>query len=753
MSCFPIYAKLSFTESPSTTCCLQWSDDGQTPNYAAVLKVPKSQSISHDKGPDWFRTIIDFDKKRIQNWPDISQDWSAVAFGSLDVGLQAVALSPSNLTDDGGCLAAVLTSNMDLSLWAPEKNRVQGKWTKIQEVTPLVSRSALGDRSTAQAQVTSVTWSRQADFDIDPAPGLDTSLLVAGTRGGMVMFLRFEDGAVRYLDEIKVADNWITQLAFSPWTLVEKGKCEARIACGTSDGVINLLTLTQSLTSVPSTTGFGPAFNVKRGIQVCIQQVFESDKRCLTALTWILCKGTSILIVCKPGLVSFIAPPSSNLGWSGRRTLSLQAQRISVGSSPLQPVSGVHHVPTDDVLLVCLSDGSIHAVHHVSSEPSWTADIPRDDMTSQRLSQNARLAFEQTQPENTKYTDVNRIYGLIPFNSQGALLWLQESCHPTDLDYTYDAKQHIVLVAAQLWQCNESESILREFSDTLNAAKTIDGAPIHLLGPFLSYLLDHREIFPDILRVLQCPITSMDFCFENISSPPDPSIGPTLQAGFRKCISRYLFGSNQLLRLRMKLSVADMMLRSPPVCPAQVECEQIACQLFDVISQIVLRILIHHLAPIATVLTLSDAPFALRLTDQASSPGCPPGLVAEARCLADIIHSTLSTAEPMRTVPGNPMSEVCPACDAVILLESGAHAICANGHSWGRCSITSFILSTGMVRRCTGCSRKALLPLSCKDSSSVTNWLPEQAQCWLVEELLEAASRCLFCGNIFVSSL
>src|SRR5882762_9932844 len=69
-----------------------------------------------------------------------------------------------------------------------------------------------------------------------------------------------------------------------------------------------------------------------------------------------------------------------------------------------------------------------------------------------------------------------------------------------------------------------------------------------------------------------------------------------------------------------------------------------------------------------------------------------------------------------------------------------------------RCSVTSFILATPMVRTCVGCSRKAFLPLSRKEPAS-PNWLPVAAQSWIVEELLEAVHCCLFCGNSFVSIL
>ena len=87
-----------------------------------------------------------------------------------------------------------------------------------------------------------------------------------------------------------------------------------------------------------------------------------------------------------------------------------------------------------------------------------------------------------------------------------------------------------------------------------------------------------------------------------------------------------------------------------------------------------------------------------------------------------------------------------------------------------RCSITSFILSTPMVRTCVGCTRKAFLPPIRKQAKKpeddgmevdgtpgdiepdVTH-LPPAARSWIVQGLLRAATRCLFCGNSFVSLL
>jgi general transcription factor 3C protein 4 len=62
-----------------------------------------------------------------------------------------------------------------------------------------------------------------------------------------------------------------------------------------------------------------------------------------------------------------------------------------------------------------------------------------------------------------------------------------------------------------------------------------------------------------------------------------------------------------------------------------------------------------------------------------------------------------------------------------------------------RCSITSFVLSTPTLRTCVGCNRKAFMPLG-EDV-----FQPHTVRGWFVQELLKAVTRCLFCGNTFVT--
>ena len=165
-------------------------------------------------------------------------------------------------------------------------------------------------------------------------------------------------------------------------------------------------------------------------------------------------------------------------------------------------------------------------------------------------------------------------------------------------------------------------------------------------------------------------------------------------------------------------------------------------------------------------------PFISRMVVQSLLPGSPPDLSEEGRNLSNLVqHLVVGGKGPLTPFDiANQLNEICPACGVQVPLKDITMAICDNGHSWrvflffliifwfetttkirntflARCSVTTFILSTPWVRTCVACSRKAFLP------PSVHKELPTIAQAWVVEELLEAVHRCLFCNNGFVSIL
>jgi len=146
-------------------------------------------------------------------------------------------------------------------------------------------------------------------------------------------------------------------------------------------------------------------------------------------------------------------------------------------------------------------------------------------------------------------------------------------------------------------------------------------------------------------------------------------------------------------------------------------------------------------------LTSTDLPFACRLVVQSTLHGVESDLSQEGNKLSallqPIVDSSLETNTP---------DEICPACGSTIPFENLISARCTNGHSWPRCSVTTFVLTTSWVRTCVGCCRKAFLPPAALDKSQGQE-LPVLARSLVIEELLNAVTKCLFCGNGFVSIL
>lgn len=144
-------------------------------------------------------------------------------------------------------------------------------------------------------------------------------------------------------------------------------------------------------------------------------------------------------------------------------------------------------------------------------------------------------------------------------------------------------------------------------------------------------------------------------------------------------------------------------------------------------------------------------------------PGSPPELVADAVSLSELCPN-------LQEQQSGQITERCPACRTEIPFQEITSAKCANGHVWckhlslflnyhllhfvimtARCTVTTFLLTTPLVRTCIGCGRKTFLPISSGDDEKAPNWLPSGARGWVVVELMEAVNRCLYCGNSFVS--
>ncbi|KAF8884432.1 putative zinc-finger of transcription factor IIIC complex-domain-containing protein, partial [Gymnopilus junonius] len=729
-------------------------------------------------GLGWFKTMIQHEKITPTRWPEYSQAWGAVSLGSIDLSLTSMAISPSGIAANGGCVYVTLSSNMDVNLWIAGKNYLKGEWSKICDVTPcLLNHAAPKDEekfnivAILKAQIVCIDWTRQVDFGILPAPGVDGSLLVLGSRAGCLTFLRYCNNAdPEHVQTLSVTEKWITQLACSSWVNVGPGHSEGYVAYGVSDGSIGLVKVTQNLQEDEGGFVFTPSYKIAVTLEHLSDLVIDQSQCsvAITSMQWVHAPGRSpILVSSNPGKINLWST-SSPFHWSGSRTFLLQTQKTSIDSSAFHPVSGITYIPKHDKLIITLFDGSFHVIRTLSFDPTWATravagnGLPnQEQLTSEALSGVSRNVFVKTEKEGMDSGDTLRINGALGYDDDKCFMWVYESARPSDFSYKHDAKHSSMLVVAQMWEDEDDERVLRRLGEVLGSAKTaLAFSPLHVLRPFFFHLRNPTKLDHLLTKFLQ------------IITPPDQDQGegqaedhstrisvPSLTGAvlddeirgkFRDSLATHLFGWDELLRLRMRLSLGDFAWKHAINEERQAECGVVAQGLLNAISHRVLRTIVRHLVAVVSLLSASDVPFVSRMIVQSLLPGCPPDLSEEGTRLSVLVQPLM---EGHAMMPSDEivtkLNESCPACGVEVPLQDITTAVCANGHRWARCSVTTFILSTPWVRTCVGCSRKAFLPPSAGNDQD----LPEIAKGWVVEELLEAVKRCLFCNNAFVSIL
>ncbi|KAI4517250.1 hypothetical protein K525DRAFT_211326, partial [Schizophyllum commune Loenen D] len=205
--------------------------------------------------------------------------------------------------------------------------------------------------------------------------------------------------------------------------------------------------------------------------------------------------------------------------------------------------------------------------------------------------------------------------------------------------------------------------------------------------------------------------------------PTNPT--PSLRAHFRESLARALFGGDELLRLRLKLAVADFMrknlsatssLNDPTAIPlsdpsvlAHAEASHLTSALLAAIAHRVQGIIIQHVVAVVRFLGAPDLPFALRLALQATLPGSPPSLVFRGR---ELLHALRGRG---------------------LLSDADLASLESLGRAHGSQEGDTVQVDAGSAYR--------------------LDFLPRAARCWVVDELLQSVGRCIVCGGGFVSVL
>ncbi|KAF5390916.1 hypothetical protein D9757_004058 [Collybiopsis confluens] len=809
MDSAPVYTSLNvptLITSPSPNC-IQWSQDGQVffTSKSAIFVMTAELGINFDANSvlrdsideeredrpslGWFRTMIQFDKTDACRWTDYSQDWSATSLGSMDITVWTMALSPSQITQDASCILAVLSSNMDLTLWVAGKNGLKGEWKKLSNVTGVLLDTLIRDQSisrttaTISAQILCMDWTSQPTFSCVPALETDASFLVCGNRAGDLIFLRRVHPAGFHIDissrfrysydeqteskikiesKLKVSEKWVLQVAVSPWIPSRPMTCIALVAYSTPDGTVGLVRVTRALRSAAKSSPFGIPFALFTEFEQLQTSIADPRRAALTALKWIEIPGRSpVLAYGKPGTIHFWSDPSSSPGqsWSGLHTLQLKTQKRSIGSSFLQPLSGIQYVLPQDALVLSLVDGSFHVIHGLAGEGPRLVNSENESggkLNSETLSTIARGVFSRVERGSVTFADVMRTSGMVMYDDGfGSLIWIHEVTRPADFSYKHDAKHNSMFTVARLWHDASDESILQALVKVFGNSK-IGPAPLYYLRPILFHLRHYSVIARlhlELIKILALPKSeqgspeeedhTLDIHLETWSmAEGQAQIDPATRQDLRNSLKRHLFGHDKFFMLRMRLSVADFVWKLSTDDPQkQADYGLVAQALLSAISHRNLRTLIRHLIAVAEAFTFDDIPFVLRLVVQSRLSSTPANLSAEGSKLAEIARRVIPMDEH-----STHLDEQCPACGVNVPLEDIINAVCANGHTWARCSVTTFILSTAQVRTCIGCTRKAFLPFSSRagggGGDEEREFLPPAVRkSWFVEELLEANER------------
>ncbi|KAI0251386.1 putative zinc-finger of transcription factor IIIC complex-domain-containing protein [Lactifluus subvellereus] len=752
--------------SHPTINCLQWTEDGQllfltktavyvlTPdlgiNYCDPSAVSASKLRHTSPGATslgWFRTVLELDRRSFHHWPSESQDWDTLVTGSLDISIKSVVSSPSFLSADAGCVLAIVSTNFELSLWCSVKNQLAGQWTKLQDATPYLRSLAVAQtdsrlQQTLRTQVVCSSWSRQPDFGAVPPCVRDGSLLALGNRAGSILLLRFtkESGSGRYLEHIRtidVSEQWITHLTWLPWANTVANECVAILVYCTSDGAVGFVKVTRTCHIEAGTSWSDPKSVLATSASPSRFSICEPDDRVIMGLSFIELRNMKpVVIVFRPGVLQLWRDECDGCVWSGLRSLFLHRQGISSGSSMFYPPSGLVYTPEHDVIVLSLFDGSFHVLYDISSSPTVNPHLDstrQSGFSSSDLSSVCRRIFIQIEG-GTIPQEMNRINGMVSFGGFPIVCWAHERSMSSDFSYKHEARHNSTLVVTRMYAEDSDDAVLKMLDD--------DGVLSRLHSP--------------LLRVLQDPVGGD--LMELAILPQLGDSSSSSYALFRENITRQLFGSDVLLQLRLKLTITDFCWRSATSPETRNEYGAVARGLLSAVSYRVLGALVRHIDTVVHLLTQDDLPFVLRVVIQCMLPDAPQELSTEAQNLANKVTTSFPTAKREGAAGG--LQEQCPACGVEVPFEDIAAAACPNGHRWSRCSVTSFILSTTMVRTCLGCARKAFLHtapyphLLEREKEFIPGMEASErttGRGWVVQELLEAVRRCLFCGNNFVT--
>ncbi|QRV88942.1 transcription factor IIIC subunit delta amino-terminal protein [Ceratobasidium sp. AG-Ba] len=458
------------------------------------------------------------------------KDWRTVGLGALEPAWQAATWSPSGLNNLGGCLLVTLTNNMEVFVWAPAKNPLNGKWIKIQNITEdqmtaYDQGNLMQTDDVLRCQTCSIAWSSSnREDDLSSPLDAKSSLLALGSRFGDLNFWDSDMHKARRCLTCHVGEAWVTSLAWSQWKPTDAGNSgkhvRAYLACGLSNGSVSILAIEYR----PDAEEPYSAFK--------LPEVIEADARSITAMTFaVTCGDRQLqLAVAKPGFVQLYRQSgltdSQTPEGTSLQTVLLSVAPTSLGSTSIATCTGLYYLSSEDRLVVVLAEGSFNVV----ADASGMAHLEEDNDKSDRMidycdNRVMRRLTEAAEEGPLGQAEYARIYGVRPIGSGRHVVWTQMVLQPYDLSFRVQANFRTRVCVAKLWdqETDSNSRIVSLVNAVQQKPKSIAySSPTALLREVVFETLDSALITLVAPRIL--PLLAPDW--EPAASDESHVIGP-----------------------------------------------------------------------------------------------------------------------------------------------------------------------------------------------------------------------------------
>nr|XP_019010931.1 uncharacterized protein I206_04236 [Kwoniella pini CBS 10737]OCF49712.1 hypothetical protein I206_04236 [Kwoniella pini CBS 10737] len=354
------------------------SDDDGLDTFEEVPSGPEKQSKGKGKRRrpkageiKFWATGIEVDKDGKRNeyygWNDIGDEISTV-LTEREITTRQAIWSPSGLSDLGGSLLVVLSSSMQVSVYAPRNDPYTKQWDEIADLTSII-RGSLPSTSThgglsvegnLEMRTMCLQWS--SHLPLPSLIGVDGSILALGNRAGTVSFWNYgPEKHFRQLHYIQIceAGGWVSDMAWSEWNILDNMTCEAHLALSMTDGSIRITSIRRQ---VEADSLGKKRWNLEVQEPVLIDR---GDKRFITSLRWV----DDVLIWTKSGTVHiFAAEGNATVQWHGIVALRLKRVGNWASANALGPCVGIHRINRDTIIVV-LSSLTSHIITDFAAAP------------------------------------------------------------------------------------------------------------------------------------------------------------------------------------------------------------------------------------------------------------------------------------------------------------------------------------------------------------------------------------------------